>query len=116
MITPYMFWKRFDRLKREPLKDICSRHGIRYDRLLHNRSDCRLPKAEDLFALSNAVGVSVEYLLTGRHPCCAKWRGCSAWHPAADATVPERANPLCDVPHPFLFSAFDYSCIRRLMP
>ena len=74
MITPYMFWKRFDRLKREPLKDICSRHGIRYDRLLHNRSDCRLPKAEDLFALSNAVGVSVEYLLTGRHPYNARTR------------------------------------------
>ena len=74
MITPYMFWRRFDRLKRESLKDICARQGIRYDRLLHNRSDCRLPKAEDLVALGDAVGVSIEYLLTGRHHYSARIR------------------------------------------
>ena len=74
MITPYMFWKRFDRLKSESLKDICARQGIRYDRLLHNRSDCRLPKAEDLVALGDAVGVSIEYLLTGRHHYSARIR------------------------------------------
>ncbi len=66
MISPYQFWQRFDELKKESMKDICRKYGIRYDRLLHNRSDCRFPKAEDLLALSEAVGTSAEYLLTGR--------------------------------------------------
>ena len=62
-----MFWKRFDELKSDTLKEICRKNNIRYDRLLHNRSDCRFPKAEDLLLLAEAVGSSAEYLLTGRY-------------------------------------------------
>lgn len=33
---------------------------------MHNRTDNRLPKTEDVLAYSSALNVSMEYLLTGR--------------------------------------------------
>ena len=45
--------------------NLCRRSGVDYNRVKHNRSDCRIPKADDLLLLSRGVGRSIEFLLTG---------------------------------------------------
>lgn len=47
------------------LSSICRATGIKYSRIKENRSDNRLPCAEDLYLLSEYLGCSMEYLLTG---------------------------------------------------
>lgn len=64
-ITAFSLWSRVDREKKEPLSVICKRVDIPYARIKRNRTDCRLPSCVDLFLLSKALDVSMEYLLTG---------------------------------------------------
>ncbi len=59
------FWQRIDSLNKETLKDLCEKSKVDYKRVMHNRTDCRIPKAEDLLYLAKSLGSSVEYLLTG---------------------------------------------------
>lgn len=62
----YSFWKRFDQLRpKEDLKVFAKRNGIDYVRLTNQRSDCRIPKLEDAYRLSIALGCSLESLITG---------------------------------------------------
>lgn len=63
----YEFWKNFDKaIGKIAIKDFAVKNGFDYIRIINQRSDCRLPKLEDAYALASALGVSVEYLLTGQ--------------------------------------------------
>ena len=65
----FLFWKNVDSvLKSEKLISVASKAGINYRTLKNQRSSVRLPNLEDAFRLSNALGVSLEYLLTGQDP------------------------------------------------
>ena len=62
----YDFWKRIDAMRKtSSLSSICNATGIKYSRVKENRSDNRIPCVEDLYLLSNYLGCSIEYLLTG---------------------------------------------------
>ena len=62
----FRFWQRIDSLNKDgTLLNLCRRSGVDYNRVKHNRSDCRIPKADDLLLLSRGVGRSIEFLLTG---------------------------------------------------
>ena len=58
-------WNRVDELRAGPLTDLCKKIGISYSRIKRNRTDCRIPSAEDLYALAKGLGTSMEFLLTG---------------------------------------------------
>ena len=64
----YKFWGNLDEARRgrASLKEICTRLGIAYQRIADQRSECRLPKLEDAYCLANELGVSIEFLLTGK--------------------------------------------------
>ena len=65
----YEFWKCFDKaLGQKPIKDFALDHDLDYVRIVNQRSDCRLPKLEDACALADALGTTVEYLMTGEEP------------------------------------------------
>lgn len=66
MFDGYVFWKRVDAMRKtNSLSSICNATGIKYSRVKENRSDNRIPCVEDLYLLSNYLGCSIEYLLTG---------------------------------------------------
>ena len=63
----YSFWKQVDSIRpKEDLKVFAKRNGLDYIRLVNQRSDCRIPKLEDAYLLSVALGCSLEYLITGK--------------------------------------------------
>lgn len=65
-MTGYDFWKNVDaKMKLPSLKELAKTYNLDYVRIVNQRSDCRIPKLEDAFSLSKALGVSIEYLLTG---------------------------------------------------
>ena len=67
MFDGYVFWKRVDAMRKtSSLSSICKATGIKYSRIKENRSDNRLPCVEDLYLLSEYLGCSMEYLLTGK--------------------------------------------------
>lgn len=60
------FWKRMDKIRpKEDLKNFAKRNGLDYVRLTNQRSDGRIPKLEDAYRISVALGCSIEYLITG---------------------------------------------------
>lgn len=63
----YDFWKNVDLVRKDkaPLRDVCRRQGLVYQRIADQRSECRFPKLEDAYLLASAYGVSLEFLLTG---------------------------------------------------
>ena len=61
------FWKRIDAMNIETLKELCEKNNIDYKRVMHNRTDCRIPKAEDLLAFAYGLNTTIEYLLTGEN-------------------------------------------------
>ena len=62
------FWENVDRLRPEgDLKAFSKDNGLDYVRIVNQRSDCRIPKLEDAFAIANALNVSIEYLITGEN-------------------------------------------------
>lgn len=66
-ISAYEFWNRFDRLRGETeIQDIVSKTDMKYRTLLSMRTNQSIPKAQDLLDLAKALGVSMEYLLTGK--------------------------------------------------
>ena len=58
-------WNRVDELRPGHLTELCKKAQIPYARIKRNRTDCRIPSAEDLYAIASVLGTSVEYLLTG---------------------------------------------------
>ena len=65
----FRFWSNLDKAKgdKKTLKELCKELGIAYQRIADQRSDCRLPKLDDAYALALALGVSIEYLATGEN-------------------------------------------------
>ena len=62
----FEFWKRVDLIRpKMDLKDFAKQNGLDYVRLTSQRSDCRIPKLEDAYKLSVALGCNIEYLITG---------------------------------------------------
>ncbi|MCH3916760.1 MAG: XRE family transcriptional regulator [Spirochaetia bacterium] len=49
------------------LKSLSEAAGISYKNMKDQRSLDRLPKLEDAYAIATVLGVSVEYLLTGKN-------------------------------------------------
>lgn len=66
MLSPLQFWARLDKAKKGSLKEICAISGVRYDRVLHNRSDCRYPNLQDVVMICEATGISMDYLCFDR--------------------------------------------------
>ena len=63
------FWQRIDDLRRgDSLKDIASKAGLNYDTLRNKRSGkiSVLPNLTDAYSLAQTLGVSMEFLLTGK--------------------------------------------------
>lgn len=62
----YYYWKRVDGLfPSGAIKELSAMTGIDYVRLINQRSDCRMPKVEDIYLMSKALKTSIEYLVTG---------------------------------------------------
>lgn len=67
MNTGFEFWKLVDRLNPyRTMSQLAEAAGLNYLNIKQQRTDCRIPKAEDLFKLANALHVSIETLLTGK--------------------------------------------------
>lgn len=63
----YDFWKRVDELRGQiSLKELADMTGIRYSRIRDSRSLCRAPGIYDVVKISEALGVSMTYLVTGK--------------------------------------------------
>lgn len=66
MIDGKHFWATVDKVNPyRRLADFASAAGMSYNTVRQQRTDGTLPKAEDLFNIANAVGRSMEFLLTG---------------------------------------------------
>lgn len=69
-INAYTFWNRVDdirtKLNIKTLKELSSISNIKYRKINDQRTNMSIPKSEDLLALSNALNVSMEYLLVGK--------------------------------------------------
>ena len=63
----YYFWKRVDmvRPKTRSLKQIVDTAGLNYHLVKVQRSCNRIPKAMEAAKLAGALGISLEWLLTG---------------------------------------------------
>ena len=60
------FWKRIDETNPyRTLRQLSDECGIDYWRVKRNRSDVRMPSAEDVYLFASVIGVPMEYLLTG---------------------------------------------------
>ncbi len=65
----YSFWKNVDQsLGKVSLTELAEKSEINYKTLKNQRSDNRIPKAEDIYAMAQTLKVSMEYLLTGETP------------------------------------------------
>lgn len=63
----YRFWKNLDLCKKSrSLTEIAKELSLNYNNLLDQRTSNRLPRLEIAYSLAEALGVSVEYLLTGK--------------------------------------------------
>ena len=67
MLDGFEFWKLIDRLNPyKTVSELAEGAGINYHNIKQQRTDCRIPKAEDLYKLSKALNCSMEYLITGK--------------------------------------------------
>ena len=48
------------------LRELTAKAGIDYRHAMQQRGDNRMPKVEDIFLLSRAMGKSMEFLVTGK--------------------------------------------------
>lgn len=63
----YKFWKRVDILRGQvSLKELSEKTGIKYTRIRDGRSLCRSLTVDDAVKISDALGVSVNFLMTGK--------------------------------------------------
>lgn len=68
-IDAYSYWKRVDILlekKNIQIIEFCKQHGINYNTFKGNRSALRLCNTKETYVVAKELGVSVEYLLTGK--------------------------------------------------
>lgn len=64
-VDPYEFWNRIDNIRTEDLQVIAQKAEIKYRAILAWRTNQSIPKAKELYGMAKALGVSMEYLLTG---------------------------------------------------
>lgn len=63
----FEFWRNVDIAREDmTMRDICKEGKLVYQRIADQRSENRLPKLEDAYVIATLLGVSMEYLLTGR--------------------------------------------------
>ena len=63
------YWKRIDRLMgNRVIKDFCEENGISYNTFKGNHTSLRMFNVVDTYTVANALGTTVEYLLTGKQP------------------------------------------------
>lgn len=66
----YEFWKRIDKLRANSqyssMKELSDNVELDYVRIKNQRSDNRIPKAEDVCKLSHALHTTAEFLVTGK--------------------------------------------------
>ena len=68
MTDKQAFWKRVEFLCDRPLGAIADSCGIKRSRIYTLRSRGLYPNAAECLALSQSLGVSIQYLLTGEAP------------------------------------------------
>ena len=63
----YLFWKNLDACKGSvSLTDLSKKLSLNYRGILDQRTSNRLPRLEDAYAMASCLGVSLEFLLTGK--------------------------------------------------
>ena len=66
MLSIEDFWNHIDKINPyESLKQLCIRANINYNTICKQRTHLYMPKPETLLQLAQALGVSIECLLTG---------------------------------------------------
>lgn len=66
IISGYEFWKLVDKFNPyKTMRELAEHAGIEYNHVKQQRADCRMPKVDDLFSLSQTIGKSMEFLVTG---------------------------------------------------
>ena len=68
MTNNQAFWKRVEFLSDRPLGAIADSCGIKRSRIYTLRSRGLYPNASECLVLSQSLGVSIQYLLTGEAP------------------------------------------------
>ena len=68
VIDKQAFWKRVGFASDKPLGVIADSCGIKRSRMYSLKSKGLYPNAIECLALSNALGTSIQYLLTGEAP------------------------------------------------
>lgn len=59
------FWNNVDKLWPASLRRLCDVTGLSYQRMRDQRSSGRLPTLSDAYAISTAVGATIEKLISG---------------------------------------------------
>lgn len=70
-MSGFEFWKQIDLANAKvygTAKSLADAAGWSYSKMKQQRSDSRIPKAEDVLTLAKALHTTVEYLLTGHAP------------------------------------------------
>lgn len=67
MLNVIDFWNHLDKINPySSVKELCDKAGINSHTIYQQRQRFYMPKPETLLLLSNAIGVSLEFLLTGK--------------------------------------------------
>ena len=67
MVDAYLFWKNVDAaLGNESLASLARKTSLNYRTLKNQRSLMRVPDLSDSYAIAQQLGVSVEFLVTGK--------------------------------------------------
>lgn len=67
MLNVFDFWRNIDcHNPYESMRKLCLSAGISYNNTCKQRTNSYMPKPETLLKLSKAMGVSIEFLLTGK--------------------------------------------------
>ena len=67
MINGFEFWKLVDQINPyRSMSGLVKAADLNYNNIKQQRSDCRIPKADDLLKISEATGKSINFLLTGK--------------------------------------------------
>lgn len=68
-VDGYKFWKNVDIAKESrTILDIANESKLNYKTIKTQRSNNTLPNGEDIYSIAQAIGVSMEFLLTGINP------------------------------------------------
>lgn len=69
IISAFDFWKRIDAYmidNKITLRELAAKTGISYSTINSQRTRQNLPKVDQLVTMAQALGLSLEYMLTGK--------------------------------------------------